>query len=121
MTQSDWAATLAKLDDAYARREALLMMSDEDWIADSEREWLREAALRQHVLDPATDHKSGHYWASEPKTDVSQEQYSACPVHLIQKMGEVNCHDKREKGGGYTRYTPHVICWLLLLNAITKE
>ena len=54
MARDDWARLLASLcDDDVSRREALLMLSDEDWVSDDDRDWLRKAARRSSPLHPS--------------------------------------------------------------------
>lgn len=61
MSPREWAAVLAGLGDAE-RRDALLMLSDEDWLSQEGAAFLREAANRDVSLDPASDAVEGNYY-----------------------------------------------------------
>jgi len=127
VTKRDWARLLDSLrDDDGARRDALLMLSDEDWVREEDRGWLRGAALRRAVLRPATDTVKGHkhaghsYWVCGHKNLGAGEAASAVPRSVVVRMGEVDCKDLPAAGGGYTAYRQEsVSCWVQLLEAIS--
>ena len=63
MTRQEWAVILDSLrDDDDARRDALLMLSDEDWVADEFRPWLCEEARYPDLICPNAAPSRNHYW-----------------------------------------------------------
>lgn len=122
MTPEQWARILADLhEEDEQRRAALLAMSDEDWMADEEREWIRESAKRRTVLNPGRPKYLLWYWSSE-ETNCPYEDCSKISDRLVSKIGRVNGRDEPSNKGQWTRNhdTPEG-AWLDLLRAVSRE
>ena len=122
MNRTDWARLLASLcDDDGGRRDALLMLSDEDWVRDEEREWIRKAATRSEVLRPGPKYKikNGWYWSCQTNVD---EACCFISKAMVDRMGAVTHNDRPDKDGRFTRYRKsQADAWADLLRAISEE
>ena len=119
-TTTDWAAVLASLSGDELRR-ALLELSDEDFLREPERAWLREAALRPDVLSPENKEGDlkGYYWSMQ---DNRAEAKALVRPDLIRRMGAVSSNDEPSEHGKFTRYRrTKVLAWLDLLDVLENK
>ncbi len=113
MSKSEWAALLASLaGNDGARRDALLMLSDEDWLADGERDWIRAGATREHTLSP----NRGNEWTFDSYKWAAASNVRA----LIPKAVGRRLRQKEVHVQDYTHpYDSHADAWLDLLDAVS--
>ncbi len=104
MNKPEWAALLASLaGDDGARRDALLMLSDEDWLLDGERDWIRAAATREYVLSDSYE------WAADVNVRA-----------LIPRAVGRRLRQKETSSLDYTYgYASDEDAWLDLLDAVS--
>lgn len=116
MTPEEWALTLSVLTDNEERKTALLMMADEPWITEEDASWLRGVSALLHPIGGPYYHwriKSGK------RHDESQGEL---PAEIITTIGRVNCLDRPQENGEYTRdRTEKNHVWLDLLLALQKR
>lgn len=121
MTPEQWARILADLhEEDEQRRAALLAMSDEDWVADGERGWIRKAACREQNLKP----DGFREWNYDSYSWSYSLQVSLIPAHVRPKMKNRGIEDGADgrEGNNHTHaYPGNYEAWLDLLRAVSRE
>ena len=115
MTIEEWAGLLSSLRrDDESRRDALLMLSDEDWVCEQDREWLRTAALRETPLRPCNEMT----WTFDSFDWASDGNIIAIIPKSVARRLKREEHDAKD----YTRpYIDAAYAWLDLLQALSRS
>ncbi len=115
MTRDEWAALLPSLHgDNSALSDALLMMSDEDWIAEEDRCWLRAAAMRDAPLRPCSEivwTYASYDWTS------AGNKIALIPTRVARQL----CQEEANSRDYTVPYAKHEEAWADLLQAITRK
>ncbi len=124
MTKEQWAEILANTTTPKEKEEALLMLSDEDWLNERAREFLREE--RDYELHPHYKQRASwpHWRVEFPEASFIGDSDSCRSVKnwIIDNLGRVNTEDKPDPEGSYSvYYDSEYLAWLALLEAICKE
>ncbi len=121
MTPSEWADVLAGLHDSHKERGvALLQMTDEDWISQQNREWLRERVRSDNPVPRPQEFPSpylptgeitGYYWLC--KDSQQTVVYFEIPFRFLSSF------DADKKHPSYSINYPTVQkAWLALLEGM---
>lgn len=111
MTIDEWVVLLVKVNDEDERRCLLFMLTDEDWLSEDGRAFLRDAAVGKSELrpsfHPADKSAQRPHWfdpttVGGPISVVDHDR--SVPSWVIDHIGRVDHLDRFDPKGKYSRY-----------------
>lgn len=125
MSPHEWSAVLADASDDE-RRDALLMLADEDWLSEEGAAFLRTAARREAGLCPGEAGGRSYWFDEAASNEAAWRRDHEVPSWVVCAVGRVDPEDEpRARGEPNAHYTPYVataaVAFRQLLEALAAD